>query len=234
MFVLTDAHRAEQMANVQNAQKGTANDRGDFWRLRGQRAVKKKDLRKSREDLTANPVTTRFPAYERVVLREGTPTTPTTFLTTPTAFVPYSLQVCHTHHIYTHCKYTTPIYPTVSANLYHTHYILTTPTVFIPNRSHTPHPLEPDHAHHNCTTPIYTTPTAFTSHPSHLYHTHFVLTIPFTPHLSCPPHLHQSDTSLTTLFVSSLLSLCCISWFSHSSHPCSWISAACGSVRPNC
>ncbi|XP_017344415.2 tight junction protein ZO-2a isoform X1 [Ictalurus punctatus] len=63
--------RAEQMANVQNAQKGAANDRGDFWRLRGQRAAKKKDLRKSREDLTANPVATRFPAYERVVLREA-------------------------------------------------------------------------------------------------------------------------------------------------------------------
>ncbi len=61
------------MANVQSAQKGTANDRGDFWRLRGQRAAKKKDLRKSREDLSATPVSTRFPAYERVVLREGMP-----------------------------------------------------------------------------------------------------------------------------------------------------------------
>ncbi|MCI4388628.1 hypothetical protein PGIGA_G00088210 [Pangasianodon gigas] len=69
--VIPSKSRAEQMANVQNAQKGAANDRGDFWRLRGQRAAKKKDLRKSREDLTANPVTTRFPAYERVVLREA-------------------------------------------------------------------------------------------------------------------------------------------------------------------
>ncbi|KAF5894794.1 tight junction protein ZO-2 isoform X1, partial [Clarias magur] len=69
--VIPSRSRAEQMANVQNAQKGAANDRGDFWRLRGQRAAKKKDLRKSREDLTANPVTTRFPAYERVVLREA-------------------------------------------------------------------------------------------------------------------------------------------------------------------
>lgn len=60
------------MANVQNAARAASgNDRGDFWRLRGQRAAKKKDLRKSREDLTAAPVTTRFPAYERVVLREG-------------------------------------------------------------------------------------------------------------------------------------------------------------------
>ncbi|XP_037403423.1 tight junction protein ZO-2a isoform X3 [Pygocentrus nattereri] len=69
--IIPSKSRAEQMANVQNAQKGAGNDRGDFWRLRGQRAGKKKDLRKSREDLTANPVTTRFPAYERVVLREA-------------------------------------------------------------------------------------------------------------------------------------------------------------------
>ncbi|KAK2823811.1 hypothetical protein Q7C36_020411 [Tachysurus vachellii] len=70
--VIPSKSRAEQMANVQNAQKGAANDsRGDFWRLRGQRAAKKKDLRKSREDLTVNPVNTRFPAYERVVLREA-------------------------------------------------------------------------------------------------------------------------------------------------------------------
>lgn len=67
------SHRAEQMANVQNAARAASgNDRGDFWRLRGQRAAKKKDLRKSREELSAAPVTTRFPAYERVVLREGT------------------------------------------------------------------------------------------------------------------------------------------------------------------
>lgn len=65
-------YRAEQMANVQNAARAASgNDRGDFWRLRGQRAAKKKDLRKSREDLSATPVTTRFPAYERVALREG-------------------------------------------------------------------------------------------------------------------------------------------------------------------
>ncbi|XP_060765117.1 tight junction protein ZO-2a isoform X2 [Neoarius graeffei] len=69
--VIPSKSRAEQMANVQNTQKGAANGRGDFWRLRGQRAAKKKDLRKSREDLTVNPVITRFPAYERVVLREA-------------------------------------------------------------------------------------------------------------------------------------------------------------------
>ncbi|CAL8276406.1 unnamed protein product [Merluccius merluccius] len=70
--IIPNKSRAEQMSNVQNAQRAAAGtDRGDFWRLRGQRAAKKKDLRKSREDLSATPVTTRFPAYERVVLREA-------------------------------------------------------------------------------------------------------------------------------------------------------------------
>ncbi|KAM6985928.1 tight junction protein ZO-2a isoform 1-T3 [Aplochiton taeniatus] len=69
--VIPNKSRAEQMSNVQNALKSAGNDRGDFWRLRGQRAAKKKDLRKSREDLSAAPVSTRFPAYERVVLREA-------------------------------------------------------------------------------------------------------------------------------------------------------------------
>uniref|UniRef100_G3Q1H7 Tight junction protein 2a (zona occludens 2) n=1 Tax=Gasterosteus aculeatus aculeatus TaxID=481459 RepID=G3Q1H7_GASAC len=70
--IIPNKSRAEQMSNVQNAARvASGNDRGDFWRLRGQRAAKKKDLRKSREDLTAAPVTTKFPAYERVVLREA-------------------------------------------------------------------------------------------------------------------------------------------------------------------
>uniref|UniRef100_A0A8D0AII0 Tight junction protein 2a (zona occludens 2) n=1 Tax=Sander lucioperca TaxID=283035 RepID=A0A8D0AII0_SANLU len=70
--IIPNKSRAEQMSNVQNAARvASGNDRGDFWRLRGQRAAKKKDLRKSREDLTAAPVATKFPAYERVVLREA-------------------------------------------------------------------------------------------------------------------------------------------------------------------
>uniref|UniRef100_A0A8C6KHT8 Tight junction protein 2a (zona occludens 2) n=1 Tax=Nothobranchius furzeri TaxID=105023 RepID=A0A8C6KHT8_NOTFU len=70
--IIPNKSRAEQMANVQNtAPVASGNDRGDFWRLRGQRAVKKKDLRKSRDDQSVMPVTTRFPAYERVVLREA-------------------------------------------------------------------------------------------------------------------------------------------------------------------
>ncbi|KAI1900059.1 hypothetical protein AGOR_G00046120 [Albula goreensis] len=69
--IIPNKSRADQMANVQNSHKGAANDRGDFWRLRGQRAAKKKDLRKNREDMSSAPVSTRFPAYERVVLREA-------------------------------------------------------------------------------------------------------------------------------------------------------------------
>ncbi|XP_061590478.1 tight junction protein ZO-2a isoform X4 [Cololabis saira] len=70
--IIPNKSRAEQMSNVQNAARAASgNDRGDFWRLRGQRAAKKKDLRKSRDDVSAAPVATRFPAYERVVLREA-------------------------------------------------------------------------------------------------------------------------------------------------------------------
>ncbi|KAG2465878.1 ZO2 protein, partial [Polypterus senegalus] len=69
--IIPNKSRAEQMASVQNAQRAAANDRGDFWRLRGQRAGMKKNLKKSREDLTVIPVSTRFPAYEKVVLREA-------------------------------------------------------------------------------------------------------------------------------------------------------------------
>uniref|UniRef100_I3K4S8 Tight junction protein 2a (zona occludens 2) n=1 Tax=Oreochromis niloticus TaxID=8128 RepID=I3K4S8_ORENI len=69
--IIPNKSRAEQMANVQNAARAASgNDRGDFWRMRGQRAAKKKDLRKSRDD-QGNVPATRFPAYERVVLREA-------------------------------------------------------------------------------------------------------------------------------------------------------------------
>ena len=55
---------------MQNTSKMSTSDRADFWRIRGLRAGKK-NLRKSREDLSVQPVPTKFPAYERVVLREG-------------------------------------------------------------------------------------------------------------------------------------------------------------------
>ncbi|KAM5299653.1 tight junction protein 2 isoform 3-T3 [Ctenodactylus gundi] len=70
--IIPNKSRAEQMASVQNAQRDNAGDRADFWRMRGQRSGVKKNLRKSREDLTAAvSVSTKFPAYERVLLREA-------------------------------------------------------------------------------------------------------------------------------------------------------------------
>uniref|UniRef100_A0A8C3VD20 Tight junction protein ZO-2 n=1 Tax=Catharus ustulatus TaxID=91951 RepID=A0A8C3VD20_CATUS len=70
--LIPNKSRAEQMASVQNAQKDGSSDRADFWRTRGQRSGAKKNLRKSREDLTAIvSVSTKFPAYERVQLREA-------------------------------------------------------------------------------------------------------------------------------------------------------------------
>lgn len=65
--------RAEQLSSVQYTLPKTAGgDRADFWRFRGLRSSKR-NLRKSREDLSSQPVQTKFPAYERVVLREGKP-----------------------------------------------------------------------------------------------------------------------------------------------------------------
>ncbi|XP_034055138.1 tight junction protein ZO-2-like isoform X2 [Gymnodraco acuticeps] len=69
--LIPNKSRAEQMASVQSAHKAVAVDRADFWRLRAQRSVKRKDLRKSRENLSTPTLATRFPAYERVVLREA-------------------------------------------------------------------------------------------------------------------------------------------------------------------
>ncbi|XP_008283389.1 tight junction protein ZO-2 [Stegastes partitus] len=69
--IIPNKSRAEQMASVQSFHKVVVGDRADFWRLRGQRSVKRKDLRKSRENLSSQSLTTHFPAYERVVLREA-------------------------------------------------------------------------------------------------------------------------------------------------------------------
>uniref|UniRef100_A0A8C4INN5 Tight junction protein 2 n=1 Tax=Dicentrarchus labrax TaxID=13489 RepID=A0A8C4INN5_DICLA len=69
--IIPNKSRAEQMASVQSSHKVVAGDRADFWRLRGQRSLKRKDLRKSRENLSSQTLATRFPAYERVVLREA-------------------------------------------------------------------------------------------------------------------------------------------------------------------
>uniref|UniRef100_A0AAY4CBS0 Tight junction protein 2b (zona occludens 2) n=1 Tax=Denticeps clupeoides TaxID=299321 RepID=A0AAY4CBS0_9TELE len=69
--IIPNKSRADQMASVQNSQRVVGTDRADFWRLRGQRTGRKKDLRKSREETGSGAIGTRFPAYERVVLREA-------------------------------------------------------------------------------------------------------------------------------------------------------------------
>ncbi|XP_033476110.2 tight junction protein ZO-2b isoform X2 [Epinephelus lanceolatus] len=69
--IIPNKSRAEQMASVQSSHKAVAGDRADFWRLRANRSGKRKDLRKSRENLSSQTLATRFPAYERVVLREA-------------------------------------------------------------------------------------------------------------------------------------------------------------------
>ncbi|XP_018411149.1 PREDICTED: tight junction protein ZO-2-like isoform X1 [Nanorana parkeri] len=64
--------RADQLASVQNAQRTAAGDRADFWKNRGQRSGAKKNVKKSREDLASlSLIGTRFPSYEKVMLREA-------------------------------------------------------------------------------------------------------------------------------------------------------------------
>ncbi|XP_071337849.1 tight junction protein ZO-2b isoform X3 [Trachinotus anak] len=69
--IIPNKSRAEQMSSVQSSQRTAVGDRADFWRLRGQRSGKRKELRKSRDTLSSHTLSTRFPAYERVVLREA-------------------------------------------------------------------------------------------------------------------------------------------------------------------
>ncbi|XP_061842569.1 tight junction protein ZO-2b isoform X1 [Nerophis lumbriciformis] len=69
--IIPNKSRAEQMASVQSSQKVIGGDRADFWRLRGQRSLKRKDLRKNCEYVASQTLATRFPSYERVVLREA-------------------------------------------------------------------------------------------------------------------------------------------------------------------
>uniref|UniRef100_A0A672JCK4 Zona occludens protein 1 n=1 Tax=Salarias fasciatus TaxID=181472 RepID=A0A672JCK4_SALFA len=78
--IIPNKNRAEQLSSVQYTLPKTAGgDRADFWRFRGLRSSKR-NLRKSREDLSSQPVQTKFPAYERVVLREGKSVTVFCFL----------------------------------------------------------------------------------------------------------------------------------------------------------
>ncbi|XP_064424397.1 tight junction protein ZO-3 isoform X2 [Latimeria chalumnae] len=74
--VIPNKSRAEQIANVEMAQRSSAasssssGPRAEFWKMRGLRGAKK-NLRKSRDDLTALTVQNQYPPYERVVLREA-------------------------------------------------------------------------------------------------------------------------------------------------------------------
>ncbi|XP_069481875.1 tight junction protein ZO-2-like isoform X2 [Ambystoma mexicanum] len=70
--IIPSRSRAEQMASVQNSQRGGAGDRADFYRSRGQRTGMKKNVKKGRDDQTPiAAVSTKFPAYERITLREA-------------------------------------------------------------------------------------------------------------------------------------------------------------------
>lgn len=67
-------NRAEQIAKVemQKVTSGSsAGPRAEFWKMRGLRGAKR-NIRKSRDDLSALTIQGNFPPYERVVLREAT------------------------------------------------------------------------------------------------------------------------------------------------------------------
>ncbi|KAM8875806.1 tight junction protein ZO-3 isoform 2-T2 [Spinachia spinachia] len=70
--------RAETLASIEQAQRASgerpvSGPRAEFWKLRGLRGNKKneKNVRRSREDLMHLTIQGKFPAYERVLLREA-------------------------------------------------------------------------------------------------------------------------------------------------------------------
>ncbi|XP_078054231.1 tight junction protein ZO-3-like isoform X2 [Mustelus asterias] len=67
-------NRAEQIAKADVMQKTSSSTssgaRAEFWKMRGLRGAKK-NLRKSRENLSALTIQGKFPPYERVILREA-------------------------------------------------------------------------------------------------------------------------------------------------------------------
>lgn len=71
-------HRADTLARLEQTQRGSgerpvSGPRAEFWKLRGLRGNKKseKNVRRSRDDLLQLTIQGKFPAYERVLLREG-------------------------------------------------------------------------------------------------------------------------------------------------------------------
>ncbi|KAF3835001.1 hypothetical protein F7725_027559 [Dissostichus mawsoni] len=70
--------RAETLASIEQAQRLTGDrqvtgSRAEFWKLRGLKGNKKneKNVRQTREDLLQLTIQGKFPAYERVLLREA-------------------------------------------------------------------------------------------------------------------------------------------------------------------
>ncbi|XP_019936734.1 tight junction protein ZO-3 isoform X2 [Paralichthys olivaceus] len=70
--------RAETLASIEQSQRATGErqvtgPRAEFWKLRGLRGNKKneKNVRRSRDDLLQLTIQGKFPAYERVLLREA-------------------------------------------------------------------------------------------------------------------------------------------------------------------
>ncbi|XP_059425426.1 tight junction protein ZO-3 isoform X1 [Carassius carassius] len=68
--------RAETLANLEQAQRISAAERqasgprAEFWKLRGLRGAKK-NVRRTRDDLLQLTIQGKFPAYEKVVLKEA-------------------------------------------------------------------------------------------------------------------------------------------------------------------
>ena len=72
--------RAETLASLEQANRASGTDkqqvsgpRAEFWKLRGLRGGKK-NVRHTRDDLLQLTIQGKFPAYERVLLREGSRT----------------------------------------------------------------------------------------------------------------------------------------------------------------
>ncbi|KAL8177812.1 UNVERIFIED_CONTAM: Tight junction protein ZO-3, partial [Gekko kuhli] len=75
--IIPNKNRAEQIASLESVLKATSGSfsssgaRAEFWKLRGLRGAKK-NLRKSREDLSVLTKQGHYPPYERVMLKEAT------------------------------------------------------------------------------------------------------------------------------------------------------------------
>ncbi|XP_043985702.1 tight junction protein ZO-3 isoform X2 [Gambusia affinis] len=75
---IPNQERAEKLATIERTQRSTVERQGtgpraEFWKLRGLRGNKKneKNNRRTREDLLQLTIQGKFPAYERVLLREA-------------------------------------------------------------------------------------------------------------------------------------------------------------------